>query len=122
MTKDQLELKVKELTAALTQFETDKAAIAGQLDKAKDDLKNAEKPIINKALVDELRNAVSEAIGNFNFDEIDNYEYDFAINYDNRVELENIDFQFSDDLEEQICEYIEDLFKVEEDEDCGCDE
>ena len=46
MTKDQLELKVKELTAALTQFETDKAAIAGQLDKAKDDLKNAEKPII----------------------------------------------------------------------------
>ena len=122
MTKDQLELKVKELTAALTQFETDKAAIAGQLDKAKDDLKNAEKPIINKALVDELRNAVSEAIGNFNFDEIDHYEYDFAINYDNRVELENIDFQYTDDLEEQICEYIEDLFKVEEDEDCGCDE
>ena len=85
MTKDQLELKVKELTAALTQFETDKAAIAGQLDKAKDDLKDAEKPVINKALVDELRNAVSEAIGNFNFDEIDHYEYDFAINYDNII-------------------------------------
>ena len=88
----------------------------------KDDLKNAEKPVINKALVDELRNAVSEAIGNFNFDEVDHYEYDFAINYDNRVEIESIDFQYTDDLEEQICEYIEDLFKVEEDEDCGCDE
>ena len=31
MTKEQLELKVKELTAALTQFETDQTALAKQL-------------------------------------------------------------------------------------------
>ena len=122
MTKDELELKVKELTAALTQFETDKAAIAGQLDKAKDDLKNAEKPIINKALVEELRNAVNEAVRNFNFEESDAYDIDFELNYDNCVEVSNIEFNYIDDLEEQICEYVEDLFKIEEDEDCGCDE
>ena len=124
MTKDELELKVKELTAALTQFETDRATIAGQLDKAKADLEDAEKPVINKALVDAIRNAVAEAVGNYNFCEVDSYEYDFSINYDNRLELENIAFEDTDDLEEQICDYIEDLFKVleDDDEDCGCDE
>ena len=34
MTKEQLELKVKELTAALTQFETDQTALKNQLNQA----------------------------------------------------------------------------------------
>ena len=122
MTKEQLELKVKELTAALTQFETDKASITAQLNKAKKDLEDAEKPVINEALVNAIRDAVAEAVGNYNFDEVDSYEYDFSINYDNRIDLENISFEYTDDLEEQICNYVEDLFNVQEDEDCGCDE
>jgi hypothetical protein len=122
MTKDELELKVKELTAALTQFETDKASITAQLNKAKKDLEDAEKPVINEALVNAIRDAVAEAVGNYNFDEVDSYEYDFSINYDNRIDLENISFEYTDDLEEQICNYVEDLFNVQEDEDCGCDE
>ena len=34
MTKQELELQVKELTGALTQFELDRVAVAGKLDKA----------------------------------------------------------------------------------------
>lgn len=124
MTKDELELQVKELTAALTQFETDKAVLKTRLDAAQAELADAEKPVINKALVDAIRTAVTDAVNNYNFCEVDSYEYDFSINYDNRLELDNISFEYTDDLEEMICDYVEDLFKVveDEDEDCGCDE
>ena len=117
MTKDQLELKVKELTAALTQFETDKAAIAGQLDKAKNDLQDVNKVKITKDTVNDIRQAIEDVFGNSSFDEIDSYDVDFEIDYDNRLALSNIEFNDLDNVAEQISDAIEDLFNVIEDED-----
>jgi hypothetical protein len=105
MTKEQLELKVKELTAALTQFETDQVALKDQLNKAKCDLED-----INK-----IHDAVANSVGNYDFNNADHYEYDFEINYNNQIELSNIEFNYTSDLEESICGAIEDLFKIEGD-------
>jgi len=113
MTKEQLELKVKELTAALTQFETDQATLKDQLNKAKCDLEDINKPVISKETVDAIRDAVTNAVGHFSFDNCDNYSYDIEIDYDNRLHLNNIELNYTDDLEESICGAIEDLFKVE---------
>ena len=115
MNKEELELKVKELTAALTQFETDQASLKGQLNKAKSDLEDINKPVISKETVDAIRDAVANAIGHFSFDNCENYEYDIEIDYDNRLQLSNIELNYTDDLEESICGEIEDLFKVEGD-------
>lgn len=114
MTKEQLELKVKELTAALTQFETDQAALAKQLQEAKVQLADVNKPVISVKFRDQIREAVMEGIQGFRFDEADNYDIDFELNYDNRVEVSNIEFSYTDDLEESICGEIEDLFKIED--------
>ena len=115
MTKEQLELKVKELNAALTQFETDQAALKDQLNKAKCDLEDINKPVISKETVDAIRDAVANAVGQFSFDNCENYEYDIEVDYDNRLQLSNINLNYTDDLEESICSEIEDLFKVEGD-------
>ena len=115
MNKEELELKVKELTAALTQFETDQASLKGQLNKAKSDLEDINKPVISKETVDAIRDAVANAIGHFSFDNCENYEYDIEIDYDNRLQLSNIELNYTDDLEESICGEIEDLFKIEGD-------
>ena len=115
MTKEQLELKVKELTAALTQFETDQVALKDQLNKAKCDLEDINKPVISKETVDAIRDAVANAVGNYDFNNADHYEYDFEINYNNQIELSNIEFNYTSDLEESICGAIEDLFKIEGD-------
>ena len=115
MTKEQLELKVKELNAALTQFETDQAALKDQLNKAKCDLEDINKPVISKETIDAIRDAVANAVGHFSFDNCDNYSYDIEIDYDNRLQLSNINLNYTDDLEESICGEIEDLFKVEGD-------
>lgn len=114
MTKEQLELKVKELTAALTQFETDKASLTDQLNKAKTELENINKPVITSAFVDDIRNAVYTAVRDFDFDNLDQYDYDFELSYDNRLELTNLQFNYTDDLEEAICNYVEDLFNIQD--------
>jgi len=116
MNKEQLELKVKELTAALTQFETDQAALAKQLKEAKVQLADVNKPVISVEIRDQIREAVCEGIRGYQFDNADNYDIDFELNYDNRVEVSNIEFNYTDDLEENICSEIEYLFKIQDDE------
>jgi multidrug resistance efflux pump len=113
MTKEQLELKEKELNAAITQFEADKAALINQLHETRTQLADINKPVISKETVDAIHNAVANAVGHFDFDNCDNYEYDIEINYDNRLQLNNISLNYTDDLEESICREIENLFKVE---------
>jgi len=114
MTKEQLELKVKELTAALAQFETDQQELTKQLNQAKQDLEDVSKPVITKETREEMRQMVYEAVGNYDFGNVDNYEYDFEINYNNQLELHNIEFNYTDDLEEAICDYVESVFKVQD--------
>ena len=115
MTKEQLELKVKELTAALTQFETDQTALAKQLQEAKVQLADVNKPVISVEIRDQIREAVCEGIRCYQFDNADNYDIDFELNYDNRIEVSNIEFNYTDDLEENICSEIEDLFRIDGD-------
>jgi hypothetical protein len=114
MTKEQLELKVKELTAALSQFETDQQELTKQLNKAKQDLEDVSKPIITKETREEMRKMVYEAVSNYDFGNTDNYEYDFEINYNNQLELSSLEFNYTDDLEETICDYVESVFKVQD--------
>lgn len=114
MTKEQLELKVKELTAALAQFETDQQELTKQLNQAREDLENINKPVITKETRDEIRQQVYEAVSNYDFSNTENYEYDFEINYNNQLELSNLEFNYTDDLEEAICDYIESVFKVQD--------
>lgn len=114
MTKEQLELKVKELNAAITQFETDKASLINQLHETRTQLADVNKPVISVEIRDQIREAVCEGIRGYQFDNADNYDIDFELNYDNRVEVSNIEFNYTDDLEENICSEIEDLFKIED--------
>ena len=114
MTKEQLELKVKELNAALTQFETDQAALKVQLDKAKSDLKDVSKPLITKETSEEICRMVYDAVNSYDFSNIDNYEYEFEIDYNNRIVLSSLEFNYTDDLQEVILDYVESVFKVED--------
>lgn len=114
MTKEQLELKVKELTAALAQFKTDQDELQKQLNQATQDLEDVSKPVITKEIRDAMRQQVYEAVSNYDFSNTDNYEYDFEINYNNQLELSSLEFNYTDDLEEAICDYVESVFKTQD--------
>ena len=117
MTKVELELQVKELTAALTQFELDRVAIAGKLDKAKDDLADVNKIKITRDTVNDIRQAIEDVFGNSNFNDVDSYDVDFEIDYNNSLALSNIEFNDVDNVAEEISDAIEGLFNIISDED-----
>ncbi len=112
MTKNELELKVLELQSSITKAEIDRAGLAGELDKAKADLQSIDKPKINKEFVEDMREAVHQALRQISLDEVSSYEYEFEINYDNQLSLSSIEFGDVDEINETVCDYIEDLFNI----------
>tara|TARA_B110000908_G_C9908893_1_gene294444 strand:+ start:79 stop:438 length:360 start_codon:yes stop_codon:yes gene_type:complete len=117
MNKEQLELKVKELTAALTQFETDQTALAQQLKEAKVQLADVNKIKITRDTVNDIRQAIEDVFGNSSFNDVDSYDVDFEIDYNNSLALSNIEFNDVDNVAEEISDAIEGLFNIISNED-----
>jgi hypothetical protein len=117
MTKQELQVKISDLELTLNVVELNAKNVKNDLEIAQRSLANVNKPVITKETLMELRKAIDSAVGGYCFDRVDEYEYDFHINYDNQLELERIEFNGVDDLTENIADNIEDLFNIEEDED-----
>jgi len=112
MTKVELEAKVNELELTLNSLELNAKTVKDDLVEANNKLESINKPEISAYNVDQIRETVDEIMRQYNFDDTDNYEYDFEIDYDGRLNLSNIDLENKDELAEAICDGIEDLFNV----------
>jgi len=117
MTKEELQRKVKELTAAITTFNNDAEMLQKDLADAEQRLAVVDRPKVTKKFLDELNDAVEEAIGNIDFTDCNAYDYEFNLDYDNRISLENIEFNHTHDIGDEIYSKLEDLFNIIEDED-----
>tara|TARA_R110000822_G_scaffold2604_5_gene12185 strand:- start:152 stop:505 length:354 start_codon:yes stop_codon:yes gene_type:complete len=112
MTKVELEAKVNELELTLNSLELNAKTVKDDLVEANNKLESINKPEISAYNVDQIRETVDAIMRQYNFDDSDNYEYDFEIDYDGRLNLSNIDLENKDELAEAICDGIEDLFNV----------
>ena len=110
MTKTELEAKIEALQAALDTKTQEQNAYRGQIDTLKKQLEDLNKPKLTPLQFDKLREAIDEAIGNWDFDDQDNYSIDFGIDYDNRINCESFCFDNADDLVHEIYEYVAALF------------
>lgn len=117
MTKHELEVKVNELELTLNAVEANASNLKQDLEIAQRSLANINKPVITKDTVNELRETIQHVLDHYDFNNGSDYEYDFEINYDNRLELSNIEFNNVDEIAEQLSVEIEELFNIEEDED-----
>jgi hypothetical protein len=64
----------------------------------------------------ELTESVEEAVGNFDFDDTDNYSLDFHIDYDNRIAIESMNFHNADELLRVVYNEARELFaEIKED-------
>ena len=110
MTKLELQAKIEALQSALDTKMQESKAYQGQLDVLQEQLKNINKPKLTPIQFDELHEAVEEAVGQFDFDDTDNYEMDFHIDYDNRIAIESMSFHNADELVREIYNQISELF------------
>jgi hypothetical protein len=69
------------------------------------------KPALTPVQFDAIFEAVDKAVENFSFIDCDNYETEFSLDYDGRVQLESIDLQDRYELVSTIAEKVQDLFK-----------
>jgi hypothetical protein len=111
-----LENRIKSLETLLEQAKQDSTQMSKELSQAKATLEKINLPKITKETVDEIREAITQTISNYDFDRSDSYSYEFEVDYDNRLQLSNIEFDAADDLAEYISDSVEELFNIVDDE------
>ena len=112
MNKVELELQAKELSSSLQAMEVEQTRLKNQLVSTTERLASINKPIITEEVREKIREAVDRGLGNFEFNETKNFDYEFGIDYNNQLTLDNLDFGDTDDLSDTICENVEFLFNV----------
>ena len=112
MTKDELQVKVSELELTLNSLELNAKTTKDDLKEATKKLEDVSKPIITKEIVEQIREAVHQAIHQISFNNVDSYDVDFEIDYNNSLALASIEFNEVDEIEESVCDYVEDLFNI----------
>ena len=107
-TKEMLEATVKGLQDKIGQLNTD-------LKSKQQELEDVSKPVISEQTLHIIEDVVNKTIENYNF-ECGHFEYEFNINYDNKLELSELTFVDGYDLVEAVVTKIEKQFKIEKDE------
>ena len=112
MDKQALQAKVNELELTLNSLELNAKTTKDDLKEANKKLEDVSKPIITKEIVEQIREAVHQAIHQISFNNVDSYDVDFEIDYNNSLALASIEFNEVDEIEESVCDYVEDLFNI----------
>ena len=107
-TKEMLEATVKGLQDKISQLNID-------LKNKQCELEEVNKPVISHDVMCTIEDTVNRVIEDYNFD-CGMFEYEFNLNYDNKLELSDLTFTDAYDLVEAIVTKVEKQFKIEEDE------
>ena len=107
-TKELLEATVKGLQEKIVSLQHD-------LREKEKDLEDVNKPVISSTTLDIVNDAVNSALEDYQFD-CGMFDYEFNINYDNKLELSELTFTDNYDIVEAIILSIEKQFKIIEDE------
>ena len=110
MTKEQLETNLAALKLLEAETGIKHESFKQQVQEAEKKLEDINKPVLTPAYLDKIQEAIEEGVGNFSFDEQDNYDKEFGMEYDGKVYLESIDLTCSYELVEKIVEQVHKLF------------
>ena len=103
--KELLEATVKGLEEKIGQLNMD-------LKDKQRELEDINKPEMTSEMFDDLTEAVEEGIGYFDFSDSDNYDIEFGIDYDGRVEASGLEFNSASELAERIMSKIDKTYKL----------
>ena len=110
MTKVELEVKLEALQKLLEEKANEQTTYQNQINDLQKQLADLNKPKLTPMQFDEVNQAIETAIGNFEFDNEDNYSIEFGLDYDGRVHCESFSFDNAYDLHREIYEAVGYLF------------
>ena len=102
----------KELLEATVKGLQDKiGALNLELKQKQQDLEDDNKPGISSTIMDIINDTVNKVLEDYNFD-CGMFEYEFNLNYENKIELSDLTFTDAYDLVEAIVTKVEKQFKI----------
>ena len=102
--KAALELLQNETNEKLNDYKQQASIIQKQID-------DYNKPALTPRQLDDISEAIEEAIGTYNFDDVDMYDVELEMDYDGRVHLSTITINETYALVEKIVQKVHSLFK-----------
>ena len=115
MTENDLLLKIEGLEKIIQEKNADASRYQDELKQTKQELIDYTKPELTTSQAEAIEAAISQAVEQFDFDDTENYEIDYSLDYDGRVQCETHEFINGDDLVLNIVTKVCNLFKeVEE--------
>jgi len=112
MDKDNVEL----IEATVKGLQDKIGSLNMELKDKQKELEDANKPVISSTVMNVVNDAINYAVENYNFDNTDQYDLDFSLDYDGKVQAETINLTDTYELVEAIVTNVEKQFKIEQDE------
>ena len=109
-TKQELEQSIVMLEEQVATNKTMSAAYQQDLDLATKALADINKPVLTGSQLDDINEAIEWGVDNFDFSDDSNYDKEFELDYDGRVQLSHFDFTNQQELVEMIVEKVHKLF------------
>ena len=69
------------------------------------------KPALTPKQLDDIQEAIEDAVGSYHFDEVDDYDVELEMDYEGRVHLSTINLNETYRLVERITEKVHNLFR-----------
>ena len=110
MTKEELELKISGLEKAIATCKDETSGYENSLKTTQQQLKDLGKIALPPSVFDDIYEAIESGIEGFDFNDSDNYNIEYGIEYDGRVYAESIELQHNSDLIDAIVEKVSRIF------------
>jgi predicted nucleic acid-binding Zn-ribbon protein len=94
MNKEDLTREIDKIKASLEAHESQVKDLNRDLEIAKIRLEDCEKPKLTQKQFTELHKVIENSVENFDFNQVDNYNVEMGMEYDNKVYLDNIEFEY----------------------------
>ena len=108
--------KIEGLEKAIAEHKDFAGNFENELARAQKELKDYNKPELTPMQMDDVYEAIEKAVNSYDFSDTDNFEIDYSLDYDGRVQCESHEFINGDDLIVNIVDKLCRLFKEVEDE------
>ena len=103
--------KIEGLEKAIAEHKDFATNYESKLKQTKQQLVDLHKPELTPQQIDAIHNAVEQAVEGFNFENTDQYEFEFGMDYDGKVHVESVGLQCAYELTDQIVNKVCSLFK-----------
>ena len=111
MNKEQLETNLAALKLLVSEHNEKTTDYQNQVADLEKQLEDINKPELTSMMMDKIYNIIETVVDRFDFSDTDNYEIDYSLDYDGRVQCESHEFINGSDLVQELVDKIQDLFK-----------